>query len=128
MHRETILDEAKKTITEVKVDQYGMPENNFQKIADMWNAYLDSYSGASESRELSAKDVANMMVLLKIARAQNGDKADTYVDMIGYAAIAYELMVQENPELQIGKKGLTPEDVIYTIASDVLPNTKRGEQ
>lgn len=61
MHRETILDEAKKTITKVKVDQYGLPENNFQKIADMWNAYLNSYSGASESRELSAKDVANMM-------------------------------------------------------------------
>lgn len=102
MHREAVLDEAKKTITKVKVDQYGLPENNFQKIADMWNAYLNSYSGASESRELSAKDVANMMVLLKIARAQNGDKADTYVDMIGYAAIAYELMVQEKPELQIG--------------------------
>ena len=102
MRREEVLDEAKKTITKVKVDQYGLPENNFQKIADMWNAYLNSYSGASESRELSAKDVANMMVLLKIARAQNGDKADTYVDMIGYAAIAYELMVQEKPELQIG--------------------------
>jgi hypothetical protein len=39
--------------------------------------------------------------------------------MIGYAAIAYELMVQEKPELQIGKKGLTPEDVTYTLTSDV---------
>lgn len=118
MHREAILDEAKKTITKVKADQYGLPENNFQKIADMWNAYLNSYSGASESRELSAKDVANMMVLLKIARAQNGDKADTYVDMIGYAAIAYELMVQEKPELQIGNDdvvSLNPKGETWTF-------------
>ena len=40
----------------------------------------------------TASDVANMMILLKIARGANGKpKADTWIDIAGYAACGGEL-------------------------------------
>lgn len=90
--REIILDEVRKTIVTEKVDEYGRPEDNFQTIANYWNNYL---SGSKNRFNITAKDVAIMMILLKIARTQNGNKHDTYVDMVGYAAIAFEMMDKE---------------------------------
>lgn len=93
--REKILRDTIKTITQDRQDQYGRPENNFQKIADMWNAYIHSYSGATEQIELTPKDVAVMQILLKIARMSTGkEKRDNYVDICGYVAIAYELVAE----------------------------------
>ena len=43
-------------------------------------------------RTVSAEDVALMMALLKIARIKVGEfKADNYVDLCGYGALAYEV-------------------------------------
>jgi len=59
-------------------------------IAALWTVYLQSRR--DRSAPLSPSDVARMMVLLKLARSENGEhNTDDYVDMAGYAAIAGEL-------------------------------------
>lgn len=75
-----ICEEALRTINSERQDQYGAPEMTFHKIAGMWAAYLGF--------PVSGADVANMMVLLKVARENGGkSKKDNYVDMLGYAML-----------------------------------------
>jgi hypothetical protein len=63
---------------------HGEAHVNFENIRALWSAYLD--------RELTAVDVALMMVLLKVARTKAGrHNPDDYVDAVGYAALAGEL-------------------------------------
>lgn len=83
--REECLRIACEIVNGARAGQYGQPEDNFQRIADYWGDYLDSY--------LTPEDVANMMILLKIARTTDGSgNPDNYVDIAGYAACAYEIM------------------------------------
>jgi len=85
-----ILREAIKTVSQDREAQYGPADINFSNIASLWTAYLDIRRDPVAS--FSSEDVANMMVLLKIARTQVGSpEPDTHVDMAGYAAIGGEL-------------------------------------
>ena len=69
--------------------EYGNKKENHENIANLWSAYLD--------HNVSAHDVAILMLLLKIARAKFGNpSADTYIDMVGYSAIAGELCDQDS--------------------------------
>lgn len=89
--REKVLKEALNCVNGEREKQYGNPEDNFKRIAELWSVYLTSiFEGVVF--ELEPIDVAKMMVLFKIARA-NGpkDKLDNYVDIIGYAACAAEI-------------------------------------
>lgn len=64
--------------------QYGEPEDNFEVIARYWSTYL--------KMSVSAEDVANMMMLFKIARNTTGkSKADNWIDVAGYAACGGEI-------------------------------------
>ena len=84
MIREDILNEAKKVICGERQDSYGSPKDNFSKIAKLWSTYI--------GREITEIDVANMMILLKISRGKSGKyKADNFVDICGYAALAAEV-------------------------------------
>jgi len=66
-----------------RAEQYGKPEDNFQAIARLWNAYLKNKKGES----LQPYDVALMLGLLKIARAAACPQHnDSWVDLAGYAA------------------------------------------
>ena len=56
-------------------------------IAALWTAYTGT--------DVTPKDVAMMMALLKIARAKAGSKPDTYVDLAGYAACGAEISARE---------------------------------
>lgn len=77
MRDTVILDDAAETVYE-RPDTHGEPEDSFEKIAEMWSAYLDT--------EMRPHDVANMMVLLKVARNAEGHyHDDNYVDIAGYA-------------------------------------------
>ena len=80
-----ILEEASSIVSGARQEEYGKPEDSFQKIADYWGTYLD--------HPISAQDVSLMMVLLKVARVPKGKKAsrDTMVDIAGYAAIGSTL-------------------------------------
>ena len=66
MSRDDILEKAKSIINGERQGTYGSPENSFETIAKMWSAYLHI--------DVSAVDVANMMVLMKVARNSSGFK------------------------------------------------------
>lgn len=92
--RETILEEAKMCICHDRQNQYGSPEDSFAAIANYWSIYLLNSKKIVEP--ITSKDVALMMVLLKIARTEgHAHHADNYVDMAGYAALAAELAQNE---------------------------------
>ena len=84
MTKNDILDKAKTIINGERQGTYGEAENSFAIIAQMWTAYL--------GKDLSSSDVANMMVLMKVARNANGVyKDDNWIDICGYAALGGEI-------------------------------------
>lgn len=90
MNRKEILAAANKAVHAEDMDHdYGKPENNFQTIAELWNTYLEAMT--DEEIYLSSRDVAAMMILLKIARAATSTKCDHWVDIAGYAACGGEI-------------------------------------
>lgn len=86
--RADILHAAEKCVCGQRETDYGTPEDNFETIAGLWETYLsracvDEAGGVY----IDANDVAMMMALLKIARiAAGGGKADSWIDLAGYAA------------------------------------------
>jgi len=85
--RQKILDEALKKIEGERHEEYGDAAENFDRIAVYWNAHLGL------NNFITPRDVAAMMVLLKISRLHgDGPKdVDTYIDICGYAAIGGEI-------------------------------------
>ena len=87
--RADILAQAQTLICTEREKEYGSPVKNFTTVAAMWNAYAVA---RGFPLELQAHDVPAMMALLKVARfAADPGKADTAIDMAGYAALAGEL-------------------------------------
>jgi len=94
MTRPEILDAAKKCVCGQREQDYGSPEDNFNTIALMWEAYL-GFKG------ITAKDVAAMMALLKIARIFTGTATDdSFIDLAGYAACGGEIAAKERDEIK----------------------------
>lgn len=86
MTRAETLENARKAVCGERENEYGTPEDNFNKIAGLWTAYL-GYEVL-----LDAVDVAMMMSLLKIARVKSGHGSDdSFVDLAGYAACGAEI-------------------------------------
>jgi hypothetical protein len=93
----TILKEAHAIIYGDREKTYGHPSKNLNTIAVMWNAYLNAKPGGDE---VNAKDVAALMMLVKVARfANDPDHRDNLVDICGYAAL-----VERCDETQTGKQ------------------------
>ena len=97
MKRKDVLAEAEKIITEDRNIQYGEPHDVFDVIAQYWTTYLDV--------AITPDMVADMMMLFKIARLKHFYKADTYIDIIGYGAIACELAGGNQSERISKEKG-----------------------
>lgn len=80
----SVLQEAHKVIYGDREQTYGHPDKNLKTISKMWNAYITAVG----QRELNAKDVAILMILLKTARLANDpNNRDSVVDICGYAAL-----------------------------------------
>lgn len=82
----TILTEAEEII-DGKTETHGSPENSFGRIAEYWNTYL----GIEYDTEitLDKADVAEMLAVFKLARAQSGEyNTDDYRDRVGYCKFA----------------------------------------
>lgn len=90
MTRKQILESAERAVCHSREDQYGAPEGNFGTIADLWSTYIHAATGAPVT--LACKDVAAMMGLFKIARIATGVKADSFIDLAGYAACGGEIV------------------------------------
>ena len=95
MNRADILETAKEIVTSDRNNQYGEPEDNFDTIASLWNAYL--FGKHSDGAVITAKDVALMMVLFKVGRILTSTtvKEDSYIDAAGYIACGYECAQKE---------------------------------
>lgn len=87
----SILNEADQTVRGARQDDYGDMRVSFDQIAAYWTVYLDrtlKELDPSLSFELTGVDVANLMILLKVSRAQHRQQRDSYVDIAGYVACA----------------------------------------
>lgn len=85
MTRKEILETAAKCVVGDREEDYGSPEQNFDRIAALYSIYLGI-------ADITAKDVAAMLALLKIARIASGHaKRDNWVDLAGYAACGGEI-------------------------------------
>lgn len=94
MTRSEILTSAETIVNGEREQQYGSPEDNFKTIAELWTAYLNA---DEKFITLSSKDVAAMMILLKVARIGSGQyKDDNWIDICGYAACGGELQGEIN--------------------------------
>lgn len=94
MSREKIIEDAKMLITTNRENQYKPAEDSFKVISDLWGAYLKSRFGFEG--DVTSGDVAVMMALMKIGRISGGIyKADSYIDAVGYIAIAGEISDRE---------------------------------
>lgn len=81
-----ILLEAHTLINGERQKQYGPPQACFRKIARLWSTYLE--------KDITSADVANLMILLKIARQSQGTGSrDSYVDIAGYAGLAGDMVI-----------------------------------
>lgn len=64
-------------------DDYGTPEENFQRIANAWSDWLGI--------TIDSKDVGVMLIMLKLARLRNRpDHYDSFIDIAGYAVATIE--------------------------------------
>ena len=88
MTRESILNRAIECVCGEREQDYGTPEDNFNRIATYWSTHL--------GMEITAEDVAVMMALLKIARIGTGVATDdSWIDLAGYAACGGEIAAAE---------------------------------
>lgn len=113
--RKEILKQATDTVCTDREGQYGSPEDNFRRIADLWTTYCGGYS-------FEPKDVAMMMSLLKIARIATGKhKDDNYIDLAGYAACGAELDSLETAHKADAETESEPDEIeiaVYICADD----------
>lgn len=84
---ETILEEAQRLVNGQRREDYGDMRACFARIARMWSGYLDI--------DVSSRDVAHMMIMLKIARNFENYNRDGYTDIAGYAYCA-ELLNEQS--------------------------------
>jgi len=93
MSEMNVLKEANAIIYGDREKTYGHPSKNLKTIAVMWNAYIDASSAVgvidgAVKAEINAKDVAALMMLVKVARfANDPSHRDNLVDICGYAAL-----------------------------------------
>ena len=84
--KESILTEAHNIIYGDREKTYGHPAKNLKTIAAMWSAYMNNMDDGNFA--VTAKDVAAMMMLVKVARfANDPSHRDNLVDVCGYAAL-----------------------------------------
>lgn len=80
-YKSNILKEAEKIIDGNRREEYGDMRECFARISGLWS----SYTGIT----ITKRDVAYMMILLKVARLKNNNfQRDSLIDVIGYSMCA----------------------------------------
>lgn len=78
-----LFETTLKTICGPRIETYGPPQESFRQIAEFWQAYLDRRM----TGPLTGRDVANMMILMKVSRDAVVPSPDNDIDICGYTAI-----------------------------------------
>jgi len=81
MPEKDIAQQASEIVNGDRQKDYDHPIRNFQRMADLWNGYLKA---RGFEVTLNSRDVAQMSVLLKMAREMYKHKEDNLTDIIGY--------------------------------------------
>ena len=81
--RSEVLHTAIELCNGQREEDYGSPAESMGVVAHMWSAYV--------GYEITARDVCNMMALLKIARLRNGTHEDSAADAAAYVAMGEEV-------------------------------------
>ena len=85
--RKRVLSEAERCVCGQREQDYGTPEDNFDRIAKMWSAYMGV--------EFNPVDVSMFMVMLKVARIKSGGGTmDSFVDGCGYFSCGGEIFAR----------------------------------
>lgn len=98
---QNILREAESIIYGDREQAYGSPRFNLDTIAQLWSVYISrrfpETKGSFERSphlNMTAEDVAQLMILLKTARLiHNPTHRDSLVDQAGYAALQNRIQV-----------------------------------
>jgi len=91
-----LLEQALEACTGGRQLNYGRPEANFQRIADLWNTWIEIKHIKNDDPEvsefLSSWEVPVLMILMKLARLANTpEHKDSWLDIAGYAACGYDI-------------------------------------
>lgn len=90
-NRKFFINKAGDLISGKRADDYGDATESFRRIASIWSAILNT--------EVSPEQVAACMIGLKLGRLSNEIKhEDSWVDIIGYAALGGEASQNEKME------------------------------
>lgn len=82
--RSAFLQEVEKIVCKDRSATHGSPEQNFENIAALWSTF--------KGVQFTSKDVAAMMVLVKLGRIiHNPSHRDSWIDIAGYAACTASL-------------------------------------
>jgi len=82
------LDAAASAVCGPRNEDYGAPIEDFTTQAAMISAYLTRSNGYTV--QVTAGDIAALMVCVKLARQAHRPKMDNWVDIAGYAACGAE--------------------------------------
>ena len=93
---------------------HGDTERSFKMIGEMWQTYLDHNRELRGYSTVTPFDVAQMMVMVKMARAAYGFSLDNHVDQVGYAALGAMM----NPE-PVKKTNQVPEQLVESLKREL---------
>ena len=83
--RQFFLKTAEELINGPRAKEYGPARKNHERIAQIWSIILE--------QEITTEQVVACMVGLKLARlSEDITKDDSWVDIIGYAALGGEII------------------------------------
>mgnify|MGYP003112319909 FL=1 len=83
--RQFFLKTAEELINGERAKEYGPARKNHERIAQIWSIILE--------QEITPEQVVACMVGLKLARlSEDITKDDSWVDIIGYAALGGEII------------------------------------
>lgn len=89
--RRSILNEAEHLVTGDRNAQYGPPDQDFRRTADMWTSLGFRFNGGP----ISAHNIAQAMIALKLSRTCfSPEKLDHWVDLAGYASCGGSLAIK----------------------------------
>lgn len=92
--RQDVLREAEHLVSADRNQEYGEPTDNFATIAEMLTSRFRHL--LKPGRSFVGSDVGDIQIITKVARNIALKKRDSYTDIAGYAACAYECTFDED--------------------------------